>query len=123
MYIDLIVKIKNAEAVGKKSLKSNFSKMDYEVAQVLLRYGFLKKIDTKGRNPKRSLEVVFNEERLIQGTRFLSKPSLRRYSGHKDLRTVKGGYGISVVSTSSGIMSGFEAKKKRVGGQLLFEIW
>lgn len=123
MYIDLLVKIKNAEAVGKESVKTPYTKMDHAVADVLRRYGFLKKVEIKGRNPKRSLELTFNDERPIQGSKLLSKPSLRRYSGYSDLRPVKGGYGILVLSTSKGIKSGVEAKKEKLGGQLLFEIW
>jgi len=122
-YIDLLIKTKNAEHAGKKSVKVRYSNMDFEVAKTLARYGFFKKVDVKGRNPKRSIELVFNNERLIQGLRFLSKPSLKRYSGYENLRPVKGGYGISVLSTSSGIKSNIEARKEKVGGQVLFEIW
>jgi len=123
MYIDLMVQIKNAQAVGKDGLKTRYTKMDYAVAEVLRRYGFLNKVEIKGRNPKRSMEVSFNEERPIRGVKFISRPSLRKYAKAEDLRSVKGGHGILVLSTSQGIKSGVEAKKENIGGNLLFEIW
>lgn len=123
MYIDFIIKMKNAERAGKKSLKSQFSGMDYAVAEELVRFGFLKKAEVRGRAPKRTIEAIFNSARPIQGVRFLSRPSLRRYAGYADLRSVKNGNGILMVSTSKGVMSGVRARKEKVGGQVLFEIW
>ncbi len=123
MYIDLLVKIKNAQQAGKKSFKTRFSKMDEGVLEVLKNHGFIKKSEIKGKSYKRVIEIDCDVSHPIQGVAFLSKPSLRRYGGYKDLKRVKGNYGILVISTSQGIMSGFEAKKKKLGGQLLFEIW
>lgn len=116
--------MKNAQAVDKKTLKVRFSKMDKAVAELLKDIGFLKKVEIKGRMPKRNMELVLNTEvRPIQGVRFSSTPSVRRYTGFQAIRTVRGGYGVSVLSTSSGIMTGSGARKKKVGGQRLFEIW
>jgi len=123
MYIDLLIKIKNAQAAGKKSLKSLHTKMDYAVAEVLRNSGFLKKIEIKGRSFKKVIEMHLNPERPIQGLKFSSKPSLRRYTGYKDFKKVKGGYGLLVVSTSKGVLTGEQARRGKVGGQLLFEIW
>lgn len=123
MYIDLLVKAKNAEQAGKKSFRVQYSKMDHTVADQLVRFGFFKKAEIKGKAPKRTLEVVCNPERPIRGVRFVSRPSLRRYVKHTALRPVKGGAGIAVISTSRGVMSGVQAKKEKIGGQVLFEIW
>lgn len=123
MYINLLIKLKNAEAAGKKSIRAPFSKMDYAVLEVLKKYGFIKKIDVKGRSPKKNMDIVVNKDRFIQGIKLTSRPSLRRYSGYRNLKSVKSGHGISVISTPKGIMSGVQAKKEKVGGQLLFEIW
>ncbi len=62
-------------------------------------------------------------ERDIRGLKFLSKPSRRLYVGYKEIKKVKSGHGLLVLSTSKGILSGEEAKKMKIGGQLLFEIW
>lgn len=124
MYIDLLIQLKNAQAVKKRSIKIRFSRMDKAISEVLKKAGFLKKVDVKGRMPKRILELTLNtKERPIQGVKFLSRPSLRQYFGYRDLRNVKGGYGTLVLSTPEGILTASEARKKKVGGQALFEIW
>lgn len=123
MYIDLLIKIKNAQSAGKKSLKTRHTKMDYAVAELLQKFGFLKKIELKGRSFKKVIEIHFNPEKPIQGLKLLSRPSMRKYVGYRDFRKVKGGYGVLVVSTPKGILTGGQARKEKVGGQLLFEIW
>ncbi|KKU15875.1 30S ribosomal protein S8 [Candidatus Jorgensenbacteria bacterium RIFCSPLOWO2_02_FULL_45_12] len=123
MYIDLLIKIKNAERSGKRSLKTRYSRMDYAVLEELKRYGFVKKMDIKGRPPKKIIEVSFSKDRPIEGIKFLSRPSVRRYGGYKKFKPVKSGHGIMMVSTPKGIMSGVRAKKNKLGGQTLFEIW
>jgi len=123
MYIDLLTKIKNAQMAGKKSFKVRFSKMDEGVLEVLKMYSFIKKADVKGKSYKRVIEIECNVAHPIRGIKFLSKPSLRRYAGYDDFKRVKGNYGVLVVSTSKGIMAGVEARKQKIGGQLLFEIW
>lgn len=123
MYTDVLIKMKNAEQAGKRSMRVRFSRMDQSVLEELKRYGFVKKVEVKGRPPKKIIEVVFGKDRHIQGLKFLSKPSTRRYAGYGDFKSVKGGRGILMVSTSKGVMSGVRARKEKVGGQLLFEIW
>jgi len=123
MYIDFLIKIKNARQAEKKTMKSPFSKMDYAVAEELVRYGFLKRVEVKGRAPKKTLEVSLNPEKPVIGVKFLSRPSLKTYAGYEKFKLVKSGHGLLVVSTSKGIMSGVRAKKEKVGGQMLFEVW
>ncbi len=123
MYIDLLIKIKNAEAARKKALKVRFTKMDAAVVKLLEEKGFLKKSEIKGRMPKRILEIEPNPDRPIQGIKLLSKPSRRLYVGYKDIKRVKGGFGFLFLSTPKGILTDREARKEKVGGQMLFEIW
>ncbi len=123
MYINTVIRIKNAEAAQKTALKIPFSKMDADVLETLKEYGFLKSIEVKGRSYKKVIEIFVNPDRLIQGVKWLSKPSVRRYGTYKDFYRVKNGYGILVVSTPKGVMSGVKARREKVGGQLLFEIW
>ncbi len=123
MYIDTIIRLKNAAMAGRKTVRVRHTNMDHAVSEVLLRYGFLKKVEVKGRMPKRSLELSLNPERKIESVRLLSTPSLRRYDTYRNFGMVKGGLGILVVSTPKGVKSGIEAKKEKVGGQLLFEVW
>lgn len=123
MYIDLLIKMKNAEAAEKFFLKTKHTKMDNAVTEILSRYGFVKSFEVKGKAHKKVIEMELSEKRPIKGIKFLSTPSLRRYGGYEDFKRVKSGHGLLVVSTSRGVMSGDEAKKEKVGGQLLFQIW
>jgi len=123
MYINFLIKIKNAQKAGKKGMKSQFSKNDAAIAELLVARKFLKSSEVKGRAPKKYIELELDSERKIDTVKFLSRPSSRIYSGYNDIKRVKGGYGIIVLSTPKGILSGDEARKQKVGGQLLFEIW
>ena len=119
--------VKNAQAAKKESLKVPFSNMDLVVLELLHKYGFVAGVAKKGRMPKRVIEVVlkYDEKKsgAIRGISHLSVPSRRMYAGAKELRPVKQGYGLGVISTPKGIMAYHEAKKANVGGELLFEIW
>lgn len=123
MYTDLIIKIKNSQAAGKESLKVQYSKMDYAVASVLEAYGFIKKAEVKGKSTKKIIDIYCATEHPIQHVEFLSKPSIRRYAGYRDMKSVKSGHGIRIVSTPKGIMTSGDARREKVGGVLLCEIW
>lgn len=126
MYPNLLTRINNAQAARKPGLKVPFSNMDMAVLEVLRKEGFIENVEKKGRLPKRVIDITLkyeNDTPTIRGTRLISKPSRRLYVGYNDLRQVRQGYGISVISTPKGIMSNKEARKEKVGGQILFEIW
>ena len=96
------------------------------VAELLARYHYIGGVVKKGRLPKRVIEIKLkykDNKGVISGIKFLSKPSRRLYLGYRDLRPVKQGYGLLVISTPKGIMTGAEARKLKLGGELLFEIW
>ena|SRR3989344_4171376 len=126
MYIDLLIKIKNAQAVKMESIKVPYTNMDFVVAELLAKYKFIEEVLKKGRMPKRILDIKLryqNGQGAIQGVKFLSIPSRKLYIGYKDVKPVRQGYGLLVLSTPKGILDGKTAKKQKVGGQLLFEIW
>lgn len=127
MYTDFLIKIKNAQKAKKETMRAHFSTMDMAVADILVKHGYLANAGKKGRNPKRIIEVElkYDEDGVgaITDLQFISKPSRRVYAGYKELYPVRQGYGISVISTPKGIMTNQEAKKKKLGGQLLFKIW
>ncbi|MDP3015068.1 MAG: 30S ribosomal protein S8 [bacterium] len=126
MYTDLLIKLKNAQAVKKESVKIHYSKMDERILEVLKENNYIKDFDKKGKGTKRVMEIelkYYNEGKAISGIKFISKPSRRIYIGYKDIRATKHGYGLSVVSTPKGIITGKEARKIKVGGEMLFEIW
>lgn len=126
MYTDFLIKLKNAQAVKKENVKLSYSKMDERILGILAKNGYVDGFEKKGRGPKKVLSVKLkyeNGEGVINGIKFISKPSRRLYGGYKEMKPVKRGYGLLVVSTPEGIMTGAEAKKTRVGGEFLFEIW
>ena len=125
-YIDLLTKIKNAQAMKKENIKVHYSKMDEEIVSVLVKQNYLDSYEKKGRNPKRILDIKlkYNEGKgVISGIKILSRPSRRLYLGYKEIKPVRHGYGLLVLSTPKGIMTGQDAKKAKVGGTLLFQIW
>ena len=126
MYTDSLTKIKNAQAVKKESVKVPYTNSDFAVGELLAKHKFIEEVSKKGRMPKRALELKLkykNGQGAIQGVRFLSRPSRRLYAGYKEIKPVRQGYGLLALSTPKGILDGKTAKKEKVGGQLLFEIW
>ena len=120
---DFLVRIHNASMVGKDSVSVPSSKMVRSVADVLAREGYLGEVDKSKNN---ALEVTLsykNGRPAINGVKRISKLSRRMYIGVRDLRPVKHGHGLLVLSTPAGIVTGKEAREKRVGGEVLFEIW
>ena len=86
MYIDLLIKIKNAQEAEKKSLKTPFAKMDLTIAELLLKHGFLKNVEAKGKLAKQTIEIDLKDEKAIKGLKIISRPSRRLYSGCKDIK-------------------------------------
>ena len=127
MYIDLLTKIKNAQAVKKEIAKSAYSKMDERILEILLSKGYISGFEKKGKGAKRVFDIQLKYEKnnggAITGIKFVSKPSRKMYIGYKDIRPIKSGYGFMVISTPDGVLAGGEARREKVGGELLFEIW
>ena len=123
---DLLAQIKNASMVGKKSIILPYSRMKKEVASILVREGFLSDLQVTGEKPKEQLHLSLRFDGkvpVITGIKRISKPGLRRYVSVKEIPTVVGGMGVSVLSTPSGIMTGSDAKKKNIGGEVVCLIW
>ncbi len=126
MYIDLLTRLKNAQAVKKENIKIPYSKMDEAVLQILRERHYVEDFEKRGRMPKRVLDIKLRYDNgvgVIQGVKFLSTPSRRLFAGVRELKPVKHGYGLLVVSTPKGVIAGDAARRFKVGGQLLFEIW
>lgn len=126
MYTDLLTQIKNAQAAKKESIKFPFSNADMTIAELLTKHKYLESASKKGRMPKRVIEIVLKYENgkgAIETIRFISKPSRRMCMGYRELKPVRQGYGLGVISTPKGIMTTKEARKLKLGGEYLFEIW
>ena len=123
---DMLTRIRNAQAVEKETVDIPFSKMKFAIAQVLERRGFIKKIDLKGRKVKRMIELTLkykDSEPRIEGLKRVSKSGQRVYISMKGIHKVKGGLGISILSTSKGLMTDRDARAQNLGGEILCEIW
>ena len=124
---ELIIGIKNAGKAGKDSVKFPYSNLRMAIAEVLQKEKYIKSSSKIGKIPKRILEVeiAYKNKNVpkIKDVLRVSKLSKRIYKGAKDIKTVKSGYGLSILSTSQGIMTDKEAKKVKVGGEVLFKIW
>lgn len=124
---DFINRLTTAQAAHKETVSLPFSNMKLAVAEVLKSEGFLQGVEKKGKKVKKLLEITLTYREggkpQIMGAKRISKPSRRLYMRASEIRPVKNGYGMLVLSTPSGILSGGEAKKKNVGGEPLFKIW
>lgn len=120
---DMLNQIKNAQAVSRKTVSIPFSNLKYEIALILEKHGFIEKLEKKGRNPKRSIEISLKNPAAISGLKRISKPGQRIYTGFKHIKGSKGGLGILIISTPKGLMTDREARKNKLGGEVICEIW
>jgi small subunit ribosomal protein S8 len=124
---DFIIRLKNAGAVGKGVVSVPYSKLRHAVADKLVEAGYLESVTSSGETPAaKKLEVSLryeNGNHRISGVKRLSKPGRRLYTKVTDIHPVKFGKGHLILSTPAGILTGGEAKEKRVGGEQLFIIW
>ncbi len=121
---DFIIRIKNAAAVKHEAIEAPYSAHIEAIAKKLSKLGFIGAVEKKD---DRTLRVGLSyDERgvsRIRNVRRISKPGRRLYISHRDAHTVAGGIGARIISTPKGILSDSEARRLRVGGETLFEIW
>ena len=123
---DLLTRIRNAIMVGKHEVSVPTSKLKTQVVEVLAKNGYVASYEVIEGSPRGTLHVVINEQgetAKISEISKVSKPGRRVYSSANDLPTVKSGRGMIIVSTSKGLMTGKEAKKQRLGGEILVKVW
>ena len=123
---DMITRIRNANRVKKEKLEIPSSKIKLEIARILKEEGYILDYNYKEDNKQGVITIVLKysgKQRTITNLKRISKPGLRVYVNKSDIPEVLGGLGISILSTSKGIMSGKEAKKRHFGGEVLCYIW
>jgi len=128
---DMLIRIKNAQAVGNEQVSIPFSNMKLRIAQILKEGGFVMDVERKKKKGKKAeleylaITLKYGEENRpsIGGFKIISKPSRHMYAGAKEIKPVRSGYGVGIISTSKGIMNSKEAKKQNLGGEMLFEVW
>ncbi|HRQ86757.1 MAG TPA: 30S ribosomal protein S8 [Candidatus Saccharibacteria bacterium] len=123
---DLLTRIRNAVLVGKNEVSLPASKLKITVAKELKKAGYLTDVKVESAKPRDILVVTINktgENSTINEITRLSKPGRRVYVGANDIPKIKSGRGIVLVSTSKGVVTGQEAVKQRLGGELLLSVY
>lgn len=124
---DMLTRIRNASMTKAEVVEMPFSALKSAMARILKREGFIRDFTSEGGSVRKTLRVYMkygaNREPVIRGLRRISKPGLRRYISYRDMRSVKSGTGVAIVSTSRGILTDQEVRKYRVGGEWLCMVW
>ena len=123
---DLLARVRNGVRAQKIDILVPYSKIKAEVVRILKVEGYISDyaIDTSAAHPRIKItNKLVDKTSAITGLRRVSRPGLRRYVGADEIPRVLGGMGVAILSTSRGVLSGREAKKQKVGGELLAYVW
>ncbi len=125
-FLEMVIKIKNAYLAKKDVVKVVSSRFNVKIVDLLVREGYLDSVAKKGRGIKKYLEIKLAYKEGVPNITKLglvSKPGRRIYKGAKEIRKVRNGYGMSLVSTSHGLLTDREAREKKLGGEVLLEVY
>ena len=123
---DMLTRIRNAIAVGKTEIRVPTSKLKFAIADKLQKINYLEKVEIEEAQPRGILHIVINkagENAHINEISKVSTPGRRIYTGVNEIPKVKSGRGTVLISTSKGIMTGAEAVKNKLGGEILVKVW
>lgn len=123
---DMLTRIWNAQAISHPEVDIPFSQLNYKIAKILESEEFVEKVSRKGRKPKKIIRIVLkykDKKGVISGLKRISKPGQRIYLKVKDIRPIRTGFGMAIISTPKGLMTDKTARKKRLGGEIICEIW
>lgn len=123
---DFLARVRNGVRAQKPEVLIPYSKIKAEIARIFKEEGYISdySVDTSGAHPRiKVVNKLVDRSSAITGLRRISRPGLRRYVGADEIPRVLGGMGLAILSTSRGILSGREARKQKVGGELLAYVW
>ena len=122
---DMLTRIRNGGRALLPAVQMPHSKVKESVAKILKSEGYVADVAVEGETKKTiKIRLKYNgKKNVIEGLKRISKPGLRKYVGSTEIPRVLGGLGVAIVSTSEGLMTGAQAKKKNLGGELLCYIW
>jgi small subunit ribosomal protein S8 len=123
---DFLTRLRNANSAKQTVVTAPYSKIKAEIARLLKQEGYISgyELDTTGDHPTiKVTNKLVNRTSAITGLKRVSRPGLRRYVGSQEVPRVLGGMGIAILSTPQGIITGRQAKKQNVGGELLAYVW
>jgi small subunit ribosomal protein S8 len=122
---DMLTRIRNAQRALLPAVEIPHSKMKESIAHILKKEGYVAEVTVAGK-PFKSIKLQLKyqgKKSVIEGIKRISRPGLRHYVGSTDIPRVRGGLGVSVVSTPEGVMTGTTARKKNLGGEVLCYVW
>ena len=123
---DMLTRIRNGSRALLPTVEMPHSKIKESIANILKKEGYIADVVVDGKGAKKTIKLKLKYEgkkNVIEGLKRISSPGLRRYVGSTEIPRVRGGLGVAVVSTSEGVMTGTQARKKNIGGELLCYIW
>ncbi len=123
---DFLARIRNGTRAQKPEVVVPYSKIKAEIARILKDEGYITdySIDTSAAHPRiKIINKIVDRSSAVAGLRRVSRPGLRRYVGADEIPRVLGGMGLAILTTSRGVLSGREAKKQKVGGEVLAYVW
>ncbi|HEY3763058.1 MAG TPA: 30S ribosomal protein S8 [Verrucomicrobiae bacterium] len=122
---DMLTRIRNGGRAQLPAVEMPHSRIKENIAKILKSEGYVSDVAVEGSNLKKiKVRLKYNGKKsVIEGLKRISKPGLRKYVGSTEIPRVRGGLGVAVVSTSEGLMTDVQARKKNLGGELLCYIW
>ena len=123
---DFLTRVRNGARAQKLEVLIPYSKIKAEIARIFKEEGYISdySLDTSGAHPRiKLINKLVDRSSAIAGLRRVSRPGLRRYVGADEIPRVLGGMGVAILSTSRGVVSGREARKQKLGGELLAYVW
>jgi small subunit ribosomal protein S8 len=122
---DMLTRIRNAQRALLPTVEVPHSRMKESIATILKKEGYVTDLAVEGKAPKTiKLKLKYQGKKsVIEGLRRISRPGLRHYVGATEIPRVLGGLGVAVISTPEGVMTGVQARKKNLGGELLCYVW
>ena len=124
---DMLTRLRNASAAGNLTTAIPASRFKIAIAGILKETGFVHDFELVGEPPRKNIVVQLKytdrQEPVFAGLKRVSKPSRRVYRGHKDIPRVLGGLGVVIMSTSRGLMTGRQAFRRHLGGEVLAFVW
>jgi len=133
---DMLNRIRNSQAVLQPAVEIPFSNLKYQIAEILEKEGFCDKIEKKGRKSAKLIKINLKYVEkpsgksgdarklpIILGLKRISKSGQRIYTPWRKIKKIRGGYGLAIISTSKGLMTNKEARKQKIGGEVLCEVW
>jgi small subunit ribosomal protein S8 len=125
---DFLTRIRNAAAAKHQRVDVPASRLKTEIARILKEEGYISTFKMVDENKTRKVLRVFlkytpDRRSVISGIKRVSRPGARRYLGYSEIRPVVGGLGINILTTPKGLMSGRAARKSKLGGEILCEVW